>query len=975
MKDQSELYKKNLENSYLYGGNASFVESLYEDYLAYPSSVSPAWRRYFDTLKRQNGSSRAEIAHAPIQQQLIEQSKRKSSVAVPAAPRTGMDTDAARKQAAVLRLIHAYRLLGHHRANVDPIMLRALPFIPDLDPHYHGLTDADMDATFNTGTLVGPAEASLKHIIGVLKDTYAGHIASEYMHITDIEQKNWIMQRLEGSRAQPQLSKDVKKHILERLTAAEGIERYLHTKYSGQKRFSLEGGEGLIPMMDELIRVSGSQKVKEVVIAMAHRGRLNVLVNVMGKRPSDLFSEFEGQQKKDANSRTGDVKYHQGFSSDVRTPGGNVHLALAFNPSHLEIVDPVAEGSTRARQDRRKDKERETVLAILIHGDAAIAGQGVVYETLNLSQTRGYTTGGSIHLVVNNRIGFTTSHPLDTRSTLYCTDIGKVIQAPIFHVNGDDPEALLFVCQLAWDFRTRFKKDVIIDIICYRRHGHNEADEPAATQPMMYRKVRKSQTTREVYANRLVEQGTVTAEEANALIEDYRRALDEDRPVLENLVPNEDTQHPYVELWRPYVNTHWSSDEETAVPVADLKRLGALATTYPDDFELHPRVVKVVDDRRKAVQGALPMDWGTAETLAYASLLDDGFAVRITGQDSRRGTFFHRHAALYNQRNGETYLPLQHLSSEQPRFDIVDSILSEEAVLGFEYGYSTTTPLTLVVWEAQYGDFTNGAQVVIDQFISSSEQKWGMLSGLVMMLPHGWEGQGPEHSSARLERFIQLCAQENIQVCAPTTPAQMFHVLRRQMVRNYRKPLILMSPKSLLRRKISYSSLEHLSSGGFEVVVGEVDEMKNDEVVRVIICSGKVYFDLLERRREENINNQAIIRLEQIYPFPASELKEQLDRYPNVKDVIWTQEEPQNQGAWYAVQHAVRECMKPNVPLRYSGRKASAAPAGGDYQRHMARQKRLVNVALGIESDKSVILPSYELYAQTTWDDTHRSAE
>lgn len=939
-----EKLKEKAIHSYLYSGNAPFVEALYEEYLADEAAVPDRWKSYFDALQKTSDQRPPDARHASIQKKLIEMAQSPRGRSVPV--REALRQQSFEKQAGVLGLIHSYRLFGHLRAALDPIALREAPSVPSLDPCFYGLTDDDMDTPFNTGDVHAPAEAPLKEILQLLKDVYAGPIGVEYMHITDLERKRWIEERLEPSRSRTCFSAEEKRDLLSKLTAAEGLERYLHTKYTGQKRFSLEGGEGLIPLMDGLIRHAGSLGVEEIAMGMAHRGRLNVLVNIMGKRPKDLFLDFEGKNVEFLDdTNTGDVKYHQGFSADIELPSGPMHLALAFNPSHLEIIDPVVEGSVRARQDRLNDHGRSKVIALLIHGDAAMAGQGVVYETLNLAQTRGFTTGGTVHIVVNNRIGFTTSHPLDARSTFYCTDIGKVVQAPVFHVNGDDPEAIAFVAQLAMDYRMTFQSDVMIDLVCYRRHGHNEADEPSATQPMMYDKIRGHKGSRAVYADKLIREGTLTPAEVDRQVEDYHEALDARHQVF--FFKDSVKHYPYTEDWAPYLVGKWTDPADTTVSISELKRIGELAPP-PADCELHPRVVKIMEDRRKMAAGALPLDWGCAETLAYGTLLTQGYAVRLTGQDSGRGTFFHRHAVLYNQRTGESYVPLRHLSEDQPRFTLVDSILSEEAVLGFEYGYSTATPHTLVIWEAQYGDFVNVAQVVIDQYISSSEQKWNRLCGVVLMLPHGWEGQGPEHSSARLERFMQLCAHDNIQVCAPTSPAQMFHLLRRQMVRPYRKPLVIMSPKSMLRRKGSFSSLEELSVGGFHTVLGEVDALKPAHVKRIVLCSGKIYYDLLELRRKQKMKDVVIIRVEQLYPFPVDALIREITCYPQADEIVWAQEEPMNQGAWYAIQHHLRACMRPRHSLSYAGRLSSAAPAGGSYQKHLERQQRLVAAALNL---------------------------
>lgn len=932
-----------LEDSYLFAGNTDFIEGIYSRYLTAPDEVDPEWRAFFDELQ-QSGNG-PDIDHAPIQEEFRKlASLSRSGGGAGGDPRSSAIW--AEKQAGVLRLIRAYRLFGHLRADLDPIQLRPPPPVPDLDLYYQGLTDQDRDTIFNTGTFVAPPNLTLSQIESRLKEIYTGHIGLEYIHISDAAQRRWLQDRFERSLGKPTYDTSFKMRLLERLTAAEGLERYLHMKYVGQKRFSLEGGESLIPMLDAMIQHADGHEIKEVVIGMAHRGRLNVLINTMGKTPHSLFNIFEGKLENDVvDQMSGDVKYHEGFSADYELGNGSIHLALAFNPSHLEIIDPVVAGAVRARVDRRNGRS-DQVLGVLIHGDAAFWGQGVVYETFNLTQTRAYSSGGLIHVVVNNRIGFTLSNPLDYRSTLYCTDIGKVVQAPIFHVNGDDPEACAYVMQLALDFRDTFKKDVIIDMICTRRHGHNEADEPAATQPMMYAKIRKQPGTRELYAKRLEEEGVIDAARASTMVEEYREKLEKGESVAP-FPPAKET-YPFLSNWTRYLNAKWDDPADTAVPVETLKRLGSIVTTLPDGFKLHPRVEKIIDDRRKMASGALPVDWGCAETLAYATLIDQDYAIRLAGQDSGRGTFFHRHAVLHNQLTGDAHIPLRHIKEDQALFTAIDTILSEEAVMAFEYGYAMTNPETLVIWEAQFGDFVNGAQVVIDQFLSSSEQKWRKLCGLVLMLPHGWEGQGPEHTSARLERFLQLCAQENMQVCVPTTPAQMFHVLRREIIRAYRKPLIIMSPKSMLRRKVSFSALEDLATGTYKVVIGETDSLDPAGVRRVVLCSGKVYYDILEQRRENNQEDVAIIRLEQLYPFPKEALKRELSWYLNAEEVIWAQEEPMNQGAWYAIQHDIRECMFPHQSLSYAGRLRSAAPSGGHHQRHVERQRRLVEAALNM---------------------------
>ena len=935
-----------LESQHIYGGSAEFLDELYKQYLNDPATVDEKWRGYFDTLQTGGADSPSqELSADEIQRFCREQSRIRAAGGLVQPQIASQSLEMFRKQSAVLRLINAYRLLGHLRAAVDPIKLRGMPEVPDLDPTFHGLTESDMDITFSTGNLGGKSEMTLREIIEMLKETYTESIGCEFVHVSDVEEKRWLQSRLESTRTNPNFSNEYKIQLLERLTAAEGLEQYLHTRYSGQKRFSLEGAETLITALDEIIQRGGEQGLEEVVIGMAHRGRLDVLVNVLGKSPKELFEEFEGKHEW-KRGVTGDVKYHSGYSADVQTKGGPVHLALGFNPSHLEIINPVTVGSVRSRQDRRGDKDRRKVMAILIHGDAAFAGQGVVYETLNLSETRGYGTGGTIHIVVNNRIGFTTSHPKDVRSSMYCTDVGKVVQAPIFHVNGDDTEAVAFIMQMALNWRMTFKRDVVVDIVCYRRHGHNEADEPAATQPMMYKKIRVQKTTRTLFAEQLVADGTITKEQSEAMVANYRGKLEAGQQVALGALPGKKKRNE----WNKYAEAKWTDQVETSMPVQEIRRIGTLLATPPENFQLHERVMKIMDDRLKMAAGALPVDWGFAEIIAYAGLLKEGFNVRISGQDSGRGTFFHRHAVMHNMRTGDEYTPLQHVFEGQPQFDVIDSVLSEEAVLGFEFGYNAADPKSLVIWEAQFGDFVNGAQVVIDQFISSAEQKWNLLTPLTLFLPHGWEGQGPEHTSARLERFLQLCAQDNMQVCYPTTPAQMFHLIRRQMMRNYRKPLIVMTPKSPLRRKITFSSLEDLSLGSFRNVIREMDRLKPDAVKRIVICSGKVYWDLLETRREKNINNVAILRLEQIYPFPQEELIAQIQQYPNAPEICWCQEEPQNQGAWYTIQSALRTCMSPGQNLLYAGRPAAAAPAGGDYHKHLERQKKLVDDALTLRA-------------------------
>jgi 2-oxoglutarate dehydrogenase E1 component len=810
---------------------------------------------------------------------------------------------------------------------------------------YFGLSDADLDHEFYTGSRTDsiPTRMKLRDMLAQLRFIYCDTIGAEFAHVSHSDERLWLQQTFQDSRLRHRFSADERRNILWQLTAAEGLERYLHTKYVGQKRFSLEGGDSLVPMLDDLVQHGGALGVEECIIGMAHRGRLNVLVNLLGKSPADLFSEFEGHYDLSHLRGSGDVKYHKGFSVDLRTPGGNVHVALAFNPSHLEVVNPVVEGSVRARQERRGDESGERVLPVLIHGDAAFGGQGVVMETLQLSQARGFYTGGTVHIVINNQVGFTTSDPRDVRSTLYCSDVAKMVEAPIFHVNGDDPEACVFVTRLALDYRKRFRKDVVIDLVCYRRHGHNEADEPAATQPLMYQVIRNHPTPRQLYAERLVQQGALAADDAEQMVGRYRDGLDAGKPQARaalGLIGNK-----YTVDWTKHLAADPFDTEYSTPDLERLRELGRRMVEVPSHFRLHPRVARIYEDRAKMLAGEAPLDWGAAETLAYATLVDQGYGVRLTGQDSGRGTFFHRHAVLHDQASDRVHTPLEHVTRE-PRFRVTDSVLSEEAVLGFEYGYSTTTPETLVIWEGQFGDFANGAQVIIDQFISSGEAKWGRLSGLTLLLPHGYEGQGPEHSSARLERFLQLCAELNMQVCVPSTPGQMYHMLRRQMVRPLRKPLIVMTPKSLLRHKLAVTPLEDLARGRFRTVLDEVDDLDPAAVKRIVFCSGKVYFDLLEQRRADGITHVALVRLEQLYPFPADEYQEVLDRYPNAREIVWCQEEPQNQGAWYQIRHRLQEPLSSRDLVFYAGRAGAAAPAAGIYQVHVEQQQRLVRAAL-----------------------------
>ena len=938
------MFTEMLGNSYLFGANAPFIEALYDRYLEDPNAVEPRWRAYFDELQRGDDGAR-DVSHVSIQEHFVQLARQRRMPGITAAATERPQLS--EKQYGVLQLIGAYRFQGARHANVDPLGRQEKPYIAELDPAFYGLSDPDMDTVFGIGSLIGPREMKLKDILQMLRDTYCRTIGAEYMYITDMPQKRWVQERLETIRATPGYDAAYKKHILERLTAAETLERYLHTRYVGQTRFSLEGGDSFIPMLDHLLQRAGAAGVQELVIGMAHRGRLNVLVNTLGKMPKDLFAEFEGKQSPEMLA--GDVKYHDGFASNVMTPGGPLHVSLAFNPSHLEIVNPVVEGSVRARQHRRGDKTGRHVLPVLIHGDASYSGQGVVMETLNLAQTRGFGTGGTVHIIINNQIGFTTSDPRDTRSTLYCSDVSKMLEVPIFHVNGDDPEAVCLVAEIALDYRMQFGKDVVVDLVCYRRLGHNEQDEPLVTQPLMYKSIHQHATPRKIYADRLGAEQVIAEADAEEMIKSFRAALDggthTNQTILSNYKP------PFEANWKLYRGAKWNENDDTRLPLELLQHLGRRLSEVPPNFKLHPRVEKVMLDRRQMAAGKLPLDWGMAENLAYATLLNEGYSVRITGQDVGRGTFFHRHAVLHDQNRERwdqgTYMPLQHVGDNQGDFVISDSVLSEEAVLGFEYGYATSSPKELVIWEAQYGDFANGAQVVIDQFIASGEVKWGRLCGLTMMLPHGYEGAGPEHSSGRIERFLQLCADYNMQVCVPATPVQMYYLLRRQMIRPYRKPLIIFSPKSLLRHKESVSPLKEFANDRFHPVNEEWDEkIDPQQVERVVFCSGKVFYDLRAGRRERGIKDIPLVRIAQLYPFPHDDFKAQIEKYRHAAEIVWCQEEPRNQGAWHHTQHYLVRHLLPHQKLTYAGRDSSATPAAGYKSLHEQQQKELVALAL-----------------------------
>ena len=932
--------KEMQEQSYLHGVNAAFIEELYSRYLQDASSVDENWRNWFAELK--NGELTPDQDHLEIQQQMKAAvlNKRRGNG-------TGetVSQEHEAKQVRVLQLINAYRVKGHQKARLDPLGLAEVADIPEMTLAGNELGDADLDTVFKSGSLFGVDEAPLRDIIERLEKTYCGTIGHEYMHIEDRAQKRWIQVQIETAMSTPDFREGRRNRILDRIIAAENLEKYLHTRYIGQKRFSLEGGESLIPIVDRVVQQAGVTSTHEVVIGMAHRGRLNVLTNIFGKMPSDLFDEFEGNVDMDERYNY-DVKYHQGFSSDIYTDLGPMHLALAFNPSHLEIVDPVVEGSVRARQRRIPDRTMRDVLPILIHGDSAFAGQGVVMETFNMCKTRGYKTGGTIHIIVNNQIGFTTSNPRDMRSSFYCTEVARIVQAPIFHVNGDDPEACVFIAEIATKYRETFQQDVVIDMVCYRRYGHNEADEPAVTQPLMYQAIRKHPRIVDLHAQRLIDEGFTTREKVDEMVADYRRALEEGGAVALNVISG--LEPATARDWAGLHDGDVNITPGTAVDAETVQRLGKSILTLPEGFKMHARVAKIMENRAKMINGELPGDWGFAENLAYATLLNDGYNIRLSGQDSERGTFFHRHAALHHQDSGEIYKPLKHISATQPRFEVINSFLSEEAVLGFEYGYSSTDPNTLVIWEAQFGDFANGAQVVIDQFISSGEMKWGRLSGLVMLLPHGYEGQGPEHSSARIERYLELCAQHNMRVVQPTLPSQIFHLLRSQMMCGFRKPLIVLSPKSLLRHERAVSPLESYSEGEFQKVIPEIDDIDDKKVKRLILCSGKIYYKLYESREESYDHSTAIVRVEQLYPFPKLDLNAIHERYPALENVVWCQDEPRNQGMFREFKSRLNEIFNP-LQVQYAGRRSSASPAAGYMALHLQQENTLVKEAFEAE--------------------------
>ncbi len=941
----------NPQDTALEGENAVYLELLFENYLKDSNSVSKDWQRYFADMPVpedfRNGATHSDMRDK-FRTDKLHTGKRGAQVAE--VDPIILETE--RQQVHVLQLIDSYRSLGHLVAYTNPLRGDEVkPNLPELTLQNYGLDRVDTNKLFDPGSFQMKESPTLGNIFRALRNTYTESIGIEYMHIMDTDEKRWIQSRLEPCQARPKFDNDTKSELLNHLIAAETLERYLHKKYVGQKRFSLEGGESLIPLLHEIIHHSGSQKTREMVLAMAHRGRLNVLINIMGKSPDKLFKEFEGTNIDEEISAdaAGDVKYHKGFSCSIQTSQDPMHLSLAFNPSHLEIVGPVACGSVRARQDRRDDQGGQ-VVGVVIHGDAAFAGQGVVMEAFNMAQTRGYRIHGTIHIVINNQIGFTTSTQFDSRSTYYPTDVAKMINAPILHVNGDDPEAVIFAAQVAMDYRLHFKKDIVIDLVCYRRHGHNEADEPAMTQPVMYATIRNMKTTQELYAEKLGNEGLLSGNEAKERIQAYKDRLSAGEPAVNTLDYSSVPEHFKVS-WDAFKGRDWTSKGDTRFDHDKLKTIIKRCHNVPEDFVIHARVKKILKMREEMVEGTRPVDWGCAENLAYASLLTEQYDIRISGQDSGRGTFSHRHAVLHNQVKRQAWIPLRHVVDEtnnekRGKFNVIDSVLSEEAVLAFEYGYSTSSPNTLLIWEAQFGDFANGAQVVIDQFISSGESKWGRLCGLVMFLPHGYEGMGAEHSSARLERFMQMCAESNMQICVPSTPAQTFHMIRRQMIRPYRRPLIVMTPKSLLRNPAAVSTMKELTEGSFRPIIDE-DRFKKskEDITRIVLCSGKVYYDLLAKSNEENITDTALIRIEQLYPFPDKLLKSILNTYPALSELVWCQEEPRNQGAWDSIKHRYRK-FEDQYEVTCVSRPSAAAPAVGSHKVHVLQQAALVNEAL-----------------------------
>ncbi len=923
------------ESSHTSAGHSAYLESLYETYISDPDSLSNEWIEFFKHLPH-HPTSNGEISHQNIVKE-FKNISRKNTVS-----KTSVDV----RQGKVIRLIQAYRNRGHLLGTLDPLGLMERDKVDDLNIEFHGLSDNDLDEEFYTDTFIPDNEKmKLRDILKSLKEIYCGNIGLECNHIMETEERRWFQRKFENKLQEYSFSKKERLNIYERLNSAEGLAKYLSAKYPGMKRFGIDGAESLVPLVENVIQNFGSMGANQICFGMAHRGRLNLLVNVLGKLPSELFSAFDEDFELDGAS-TGDVKYHLGFSSNFETSGGEVHVSLFNNPSHLEIVDPVVIGSVRARQDRIGDLDRSKVVPVLLHGDASFSGQGVVMESLQMSQTRGFNVGGTVHIIVNNQIGFTTSNKLDSRSTDYSSDVAKIIQAPVIHVNGDDPEMVINAAKIACKYRNKFKKDIVLDLFCYRRRGHNEADDPSATQPKMYSKISKHPSVLSQYEENLISSGVLTTDKANKIKKEYRKSLEGGKTVAKNLA-----QKPNDKLWfdwQPYMGIKWWPKVDTSFNKKDFESLGVDICEVPETFNIGKQASKIFKDRLDITKTKTMANWGYAEIMAYATLLSEGYPIRITGQDVRRGTFSHRHACVFDAQTGDGYIPLATIAEKHnTKFDIYDSLLSEEAVLAFEYGYSATWPSGLTIWEAQFGDFANGAQVVIDQFIVSAQHKWERLSGLVMLLPHGYEGQGPEHSSARIERFLQLCASENIQVCVPSTPSQIFHLLRRQVLRKMRTPLVVISPKSLLRNPSAVSSTKELYQGSFSCVID--DNIKKEKVKKVIMCSGKVFYDLYKKREESNIDEIALIRIEQLYPFPYDDLEEILTKYENVTEFVWCQEEPLNQGAWFSHRHRIQRVIDridPEKEVSLVSRPAAAAPAVGLMKLHLQQQEDLVKEAL-----------------------------
>jgi len=923
-------------SSHISAGHAAYLEGLYETFLNNPEELSKEWFDFFTNLPKLPNSN-GEISHQKIINEFRNFS-RNSDV---------LKKSVDERQGKVIRLIQSYRNRGHLKARLDPLGMMERRLVEDLNIEFHGLSHEDLNEEFYTDTFNTEAEKlPLRDIIQKLEDIYCGVIGIECNHIMDSSERRWFQNKFESKLKGYSFNEKEKLNIYERLNSAEGLAKYLSAKYPGMKRFGIDGAESLVPLVETVIQDCGSLGASQICFGMAHRGRLNLLVNVLGKLPSDLFSAFSEDFELEGAS-TGDVKYHLGFSSNFDTPGGEVHVSLFNNPSHLEIVDPVVIGSVRARQDRINDKDRSKVIPVLLHGDAAFSGQGVVMESLQMSQTRGFNVGGTIHIIVNNQIGFTTSNVNDSRSTDYSSDVAKIIQAPVIHVNGDDPEMVVNAAKIACKYRNKFKKDIVIDLFCYRRRGHNEADDPSATQPLMYEKISNHPSVLNQYENNLMKEGILDAEQSKKIKSNYRKSLEGGESVAKNLAkkPNDSLWFD----WEPYLDVKWWPKVDTKYSKKELKKLGKEIISVPKEFNMGSQASKIFADRHEMNQGKIPINWGYAEVMAYATLLKDGYPIRLTGQDVRRGTFSHRHACIFDSKTGMGHISLSELAEKnKTSFDIYDSLLSEEAVLGFEYGYSATWPSGLTIWEAQFGDFANGAQVVIDQFIVSAQHKWERLSGLIMLLPHGYEGQGPEHSSARIERFLQLCASENIQVCVPSSPKQIFHLLRRQAIRKMRTPLIVISPKSLLRNPNAVSTLDDLSDGSFECVIDDELDNKND-VKKIIMCSGKVFYELIEKRNKEKRHDIAVIRIEQLYPFPYDDLEEILLRYQNVHEYIWCQEEPLNQGAWFSHRHRIQRVLDRlgnNNEVKLVSRPPAAAPAVGLMKLHLKQQETLINEAI-----------------------------